>query len=126
AFEISVNKTRVKLSHELREQLKDHVVRLTVLAKTVYSRKEGVSGGRPAGGTGGTTPAGDGARPVTGTPPGTGNRSLPPATTGTSTTSRIRTALEAAAAQTNATEALQQIVSVIQRTQPEIARELGW
>jgi hypothetical protein len=41
-------------------------------------------------------------------------------------TSRIRKALEAAATQANATDALQQIVSVVQRTHPDVAREIGW
>jgi hypothetical protein len=132
AFEISVNKTRVKLSTELREQLKDPVVRLTALAKTVYNRKDGATGG---GGSTGTTTAGaatDGVVTGTGTsrpgpisPPAANG----PAVTGTSTahaTSRYRRALETAAAQVSATEALEKIVSVIQRSQPEVARELGW
>jgi hypothetical protein len=134
AFEISVNKTRVKLSAELRELLREPVVRLTALAKAVYNRKETApapvttttgpttttvgTNGPPAG----TTPT----RPVTVTPPTTPERT--PATSGgaQAATSRIRKALEAAATQANATEALQQIVSVVQRTHPDVAREIGW
>jgi hypothetical protein len=137
AFEISVNKTRVKLSTELRELLKDHVVRLTALAKNVYSRKEGATVSISTGGGG----SADAARPKpgtdgigSGTDTGRSGAVSPsakdgPAATATNTThatSRYRRALETAAAQVSATEALEKIVSIIQRLQPDVARELGW
>lgn len=135
AFEISVNKTRVKLSTELRDQLKDHVGRVATLAKNVYNRKEGVAssvvgGGssspaiRPDRGADAVVPGAESTRtgtvsstPLNG-PPATGNNAT--------ARSRYRRALEAAAAKVSATDALEKIVSVIQRSHPDVARELGW
>lgn len=135
AFEISVNKTRVKLSTELRDQLKQHVGRLATLAKNVYSRKEGAAVSTMGGGnsTAGTTQGGaaavvstdqSGARPgqvssttPNGSPAPRSNRAVTP---------RYRRALETAAAQVSATEALERIVSAVQRSHPDVARELGW
>jgi hypothetical protein len=131
AFEISVNKTRVKLSADLREVLKDHVTRVTALAKGVYGRKEGATTPSPAASTSAgprpdstaNGPSAASSTPlVSVTPPPTGKNTPEKART----PSRLRKALEAAAAQAGAEESLQQIVSIIQRIQPDIARELGW
>lgn len=134
SFEISVNKTRVKLSAELRDQLKEHVARLATLAKNVYNRKDGTFA--HVTGSGSSVPS-SGSGPVTGGVPNaevTRRGSVAAATSnglvtvsGTSAVRlRYRSALEAAAAQVSATESLEKIVSVIQRSHPEIARELGW
>lgn len=134
SFEISVNKTRVKLSAELRDQLKEHVARLATLAKNVYNRKDGTVA--HVTGSGSSVPA-SGSGPVTGGVPNAevtrrGNvaaatsNGLVTASGASAVRLRYRSALEAAAAQVSATESLEKIVSVIQRSHPEIARELGW
>ena len=134
-FEISVNKTRVKLSTELRDQLKDHVGRVATLAKNVYNRKEGTAGAvagsgssssatKPGPGAGAAVPGAEGSR--AGTASSTPQNGSPATGSSPTTRSRYRRALEYAAAQAGATKALEKIVSVIQRLHPELARELGW
>lgn len=126
AFEISVNKTRVKLSMELRDLLREHVIRVTTLAKGVYNRKEAATS--PALTDGGSPAVGANGPPVIATPARTGGTApVTPAAGGAApTTSRIRKALELAATQANATEALEQIISVVQRTNPDVAKDIGW
>jgi hypothetical protein len=137
AFEISVNKTRVKLSTELRELLREHVVRVTALAKAVYNRKEPAPAPAATPGTATsttTTPVGTNGPPagttpgrtVTVTPPTPPERTPATGSGAQPVTSRIRQALEAAATQANVAEALHQIISVVQRTHPDVAREIGW
>jgi hypothetical protein len=128
AFEISVNKTRVKLSAELKELLRDHVSRLATTAKKVYDRKEPGTGAARGGQGGGTSTGTAGAVEVR---RNGRKQDTDGATTGTGTgqsseKSRFREALEAAAAQTDTTTALERIVSVLQRSQPDVARDLGW
>jgi len=133
AFEISVNKTRVKLSADLKELLRDHVVRLTTLAKNTYNRRDGVSVPSSTG-TGSSPVTVRPASKVTASPhpaedlssgvggvTGSGSAEVYP-----SPTARRRQALEAAASQVGAAEVLQQMVNVIRQTHPDIARELGW
>jgi hypothetical protein len=132
AFEINVNKTRVKLSAELREQIKGPVQALVNAAQQIYRRREpattpprrssanttAVTTGR--GGPGTVAVVADG--PTTGRP--AQRRELvedvmPPVP-------RLRSALEEAARQVNLSRELTQIAQALAQGAPDVARELGW
>lgn len=140
AFGINIAKMRVNLPTQLRERLKDPVEDLIRVAKKAYSLK---SEPKPTPGRPSTSPEEDSVRPAA------RPHSPPPAAAGDGTSASLaqrsgagpvvawpppplvpraspRAALEHAAESSGDSDALARIIKVLQGSEPEVARDLGW
>lgn len=114
AFGINISKALVKLPLDVRSELEPVVSQVAGIADKRYRKKaaSGGSGGSRAGkkGSGSGHGAGSSANPHGGESPSIS----------------ARPALEKAAKKAGEGAALSRIVSVLQQSEPEVARELGW
>jgi hypothetical protein len=142
-FEINISKMRVKLPEELRTQLKPLVSFLTKRADDRY-RKASKHGKRPGSSTPVKPAGGKAPAPTTTSEPppassagpqtaGAGGDVTPPGSADTSPTSPwgapygfVADALTAAAGRVGVTSALDKLRHELARTEPEVARDLGW
>ena len=153
AFEVNIAKMRVRLPEELRDQLKPLVSFLVRCADDRYRKSSRRSGPPPPTRTAPAPkkkpgPAGAGSPPVDrlstrddhSTRPGDqgppGGRTGPPTPDGAAQQPPLagevlnpetrRSALERAAANADAADVLERIRVELERTDPEVARDLGW
>lgn len=153
AFEINIAKMRVRIPEELRDQLKPLVSFLTRCADDRYRKSSRRSGPRPparatptpaknTGPPNASRPPADGpsTRSDHGNRPGeqgqSGGRAGPPTADGSAQQTPAdgevlspetrRSALERAADRADATDVLERIRVELHRTDPEVARDLGW
>jgi len=135
AFGINISKAIVKLPSELKEAIQPEIKRVCSLADDRYRKSDRPKRPKspprpptsrtppsspPRGGPA-PTPGGYGLPPLT--PPSPAPPSDPPSDSSTPAT---RAALERAAAEAGEHEALNRIVTTLQRLSPEVAHDLGW
>lgn len=132
AFGINISKAIVKLPSELKDAIQPEIKRVCSLADDRYRKsdrpKRPKSPPRP--------PSPPQSSPGGGPAPWPGGYGLPPLTppspappndpTGRPSTPKSRAALERAAAEAGEDEALNRIVTTLQRLSPEVAHDLGW
>lgn len=136
AFGINVAKMRVTLPPELRDQIEDDVSQVVNRARRVYDAKPEDGGGNrrrartkatPAAERGATPTSPDDGRPSSTGRPGTGTLSPSPAPgENDGLALRRREALQRAARFTGEEQALERIVEALNRSDQEVARDLGW
>ena len=146
AFGINIAKMRVRLPEELRDQLKPLVSFLTRCADDRYRKSSRRSGPRPPAPTPGKRTADtdpgrspSGQKPPAAAHPDAGDQGalieVPIMTDTDDESSRTaeplvpasrRAALERAAARADAADVLDRIRAELDRTDPEVARDLGW